>query len=652
MEFFMKWIKRLLKFNFIMIIIGLISLLGIYLFAYFSPVLDIKTTGQYYIYDNNNDIVYQGSGTNKWVGLDDISPDLINATISIEDKNFYKHKGFDFLRIIKAMVTNIKNQEIVGGASTISQQYIKNLYLDFDKNWSRKLEEAWLTLKLETHYSKNEILEGYLNTINFGQGNYGIENASEFYFNKSAKNLSLEEAMILAGIPKNPNNYNPVTDYDAAIKRANVVKEAMINNDKIKEDQANNLFENAIDIYGEKSANDLKNIMYYQDAVKQELETISSVPKTLIETGGLKIYTSLDVDAQRQLEDSVNKNMADSNLQTAGIMVDPKTGNIIALIGGKSYAKSQFNRAISAQRQVGSTMKPLLYYAALENGMTAASTFLSAETTFSFANNQTYSPQNYNQKYANKNITMAAAISYSDNIYAVKTHLFLGEDTLVDVAKRMGINKDLQAIPSLPLGTNEMTMVDFANAYTTLASGGFKRDLGMITRVEDFNGNILYEKKYDNNQVLNANYVYILNELLTSTYNSAFKDYNTPTIISLASKISRKYAMKSGSTSSDCWMVGYNPEILTMIWNGYDDSSEVQAKDGMISKNIWVDATEGYLKSKDSSWYETPSNVIGIPLDAITGEENPSKDKMFVFYFVKGSERFDEKYVNKEKITN
>jgi membrane peptidoglycan carboxypeptidase len=155
---------------------------------------------------------------------------------------------------------------------------------------------------------------------------------------------------------------------------------------------------------------------------------------------------------------------------------------------------------------------------------------------------------------------MAAAISYSDNIYAVKTHLFLGEQTLVDVAKRMGINKDLQAIPSLPLGTNEMTMLDFANAYTTLASGGFKKELSVINSVEDFNGHVLYEKKHENNQVLNGNYVYILNELLTSTYNSAFKDYNTPTIINLASKISRKYAMKSGSTSTDCWMIGYNPD--------------------------------------------------------------------------------------------
>jgi penicillin-binding protein 2D len=644
-------IKKIIKINLISLIIGILAIVILYLAAYLSPVLDIKTTGQYYIYDHNNDVVYQGSGTNKWVSLDDISPDLINAIISIEDKNFYQHKGFDFLRIIKTMATNIKSKEIVGGASTISQQYIKNLYLDFDKNWQRKIEEAWLTLKLEAHYSKQEILEGYLNTINFGEGNYGIENASEYYFNKSAKNLNLEEAIMLAGIPKSPSYYNPISDYDACIKRAKIVAQAMVNNNKLTDNNANNLFQKQVDLYGQKGENNLKNLMYYQDAVKDELESLDSVPKTLIETGGLKIYTSLDMDAQKALEDSVSHNMQDSDLQVAGIMIDPKTGNIKALIGGTNYAKSQYNRVISAERQVGSTMKPLLYYAALENGMTSASTFLSEETTFVFADNQTYSPQNYNQKYANKNITMAAAISYSDNIYAVKTHLFLGEQTLVDVAKRMGINKELQAIPSLPLGTNEMTMLDFANAYTTLASGGFKKELSVINRVEDFSGHVLYEKKYENNQVLNGNYVYILNELLTATYNSAFKDYNTPTIINLASKISRKYAMKSGSTSTDCWMIGYNPDLLTMVWNGYDDSSEVKAKDGIIAKNIWVEATENYLKDTPDDWYQQPDNVVGVPLNAITGEENPPSDKVFIYYFVKGSENADDIYVSKEKTT-
>ena len=634
----MTLFRRFIKINIFLLIMFILFMVSLYTIAYFSPVLDIKSYGQFYIYDDKNNIIYQGSSSNKWVSLDEISPVMKDAIISIEDKNFYKHKGFDYLRILKTMFLNIKNKEIVGGASTISQQYVKNLYLDFDKTFKRKIEEAWLTLKLEMHFSKDEILEGYLNTINFGQGNYGIENASNYYFNKSAKDLTLEEAVILAGIPKSPSNYNPVSNYDNSINRAKVVINSMINNNKLNESDVNNLLVNNIEIYGKKNNGELSNIMYYQDAVKQELHSIDSIPKTLLDTGGLKVYTSLNIDLQKKLEESV-KNSLDGNddMQTSSIIINPKSGNIMALIGGVDYSKSQYNRAISSKRQVGSTMKPLLYYAALENGMTGASKFKSEQTTFTFSNNDSYSPSNYNNKYANKDITMAAAISYSDNIYAVKTHLFLGEETLVNTAKRMGIKKELDEIASLPLGTIELSMIDFANAYTTLASGGYKRQLSFINRVEDLKGNILYEKKIIDEQVLNSSYVYILNELLTSTYNSAFKDYNTPTIISLASKISRKYSMKTGSTSNDCWMIGYNPNILMMVWNGYDNNKEVKASDGNISKNIWVNTIESY-DTDNKEWYETPSNVVGLLLDSISGEEVKDKNKAYVYYFIKGSE--------------
>ncbi len=633
----MKLAKKTIKLGIFFSILGILTLISLYVVAYFSPVLDIKSTGQYYIYDNDNNLVFQGSGNAKWVNLEDVSPYFIDAIISTEDKNFYKHNGFDYLRILKTLFLNFKTRSIVGGASTISQQYVKNLYLDFDKTWERKLEEAWLTLKLEVHYDKDDILEGYINTINFGQGNFGIENAANYYFNKSAKNLTLEESIILSGIPKGPSYYNPVSNYDNAIKRANVVAKAMVNNKKISEDTKNNLFQNKIEIYGKRTENNLDTIMYYQDLVIKELESISAIPTSLIETGGLKIYTSFDLKLQTLLENSINNNIKD-DLQVASVVIDPKTGNIMALTGGKNYAESQYNRASVMKRQVGSTMKPLLYYAALENGMTSTSTFLSQETTFVFSNNETYSPQNYNQRYGNKDITMAAALSYSDNIYAVKTHLFLGTDALVNISKRMGINEYLPNIASLPLGTVELSMLDFANAYTTLASGGYKKDLSFIRKVTDINGNILYEKKDNSTQVLNESYTYILNELLTSTYSSAFKDYNTPTIIGLASKISRKYAMKTGSTGTDCWMIGYNPDILMMVWNGYDDNKELNGTHSKINKNIWVETVEEYVKDKEAHWYEKPENVVGIPRDAVTGGEVTDINKSFVYYYVKGSE--------------
>lgn len=646
----MKTIKRLVKINICLFIIGILGIIGLYVMAYFSPILDIRNTGQYYIYDKNNSIIYQGSGNTKWVALEDVSPYFIDAVISIEDKNFYNHNGFDYLRIIKTLIDNFTTGQIVGGASTISQQYVKNLYLDFDKTWQRKIEEAWLTLKLEVHYDKDEILEGYINTINFGQGNFGVAAASQYYFNKDCKDLTLEEAIILAGIPKSPSYFNPVSSYDDAIDRAKVVAKSMVNNGYISENEKNNLFINKLDIYGKNSENNLNTLMYYETVVKQELDNLN-IPKSLIETGGLKIYTSLDLELQTILENNINEYMPDNDMQVASIIIDPHNGNIIALVGGKNYNTSQYNRAISSKRQVGSTMKPLLYYAALENGMTSSSRFLSEETTFVFSDNDSYSPQNFNQKYANKEITMAAALSYSDNIYAVKTHLFLGEEVLVDTAKRMGIKTELPPIASLPLGTVELSMLDFANAYTTLASNGYKRELSTIVKVTDMQNNVLYEKKESNDQVLNSSYTYILNELLTATYNSAFIDYSNPTIISLGSKISRKYAMKTGSTGTDCWMIGYNPDALMLVWNGYDDNQEMEVADGNISKNIWVNTMEEYLKDKEHSWYELPSNVIGIPLDAVTGLEPTDENNVFVYYFINGSQYVNQETIEKKETT-
>ena len=633
----MKKVSFFIKSCIFLTVIGILAIIGLYTYAFFSPKIELKSTNQYYIYDNNKELVYEGSKTSEWVSLNNISEYSKDAVISIEDKNFYKHKGFDYLRIVKALISNLKNKNIVQGASTISQQYIKNMYLSFDKTWKRKIEEAFLTLELEMHYDKDEILEGYVNTINYGQGNFGIENASQYYFNKKAKDLSLEEAIMLAGIPKNPNNYNPVSNIDKCIKRANVVAKTMLDNNYITEKQYKDLNFRNVNIVGKKSNNNLQMLMYYQDAVIDELKTLKNIPSSLIESGGLKIYTTLDLEAQKSLEESILNNMSDSsNLQVASIVINPNNGGVEALTGGLDYSKSQFNRAISSKRQVGSTMKPILYYSALENNFTSATTFLSAPTTFNLANNQSYAASNVNDKYANKDITMAAAISYSDNIYAVKTHLFLGEDNLVKTAKKMGITTKLTANASLPLGTSEISMYDFANAYTTLASGGYKRKLHFIKKVEDLDGNTLYEFRDKKDLVLNENYVFILNELLTSTYNSAFIDYNNPTVMSLSSKLNQKYAIKTGSTGTDCWIVGYNKKNLMLVWNGYDDNREVEVKDGSYSKNIWLE-TMNKINTKND-WYTAPKNIIGMPLNAITGKYDNSSKNSNIFYFVKGTE--------------
>lgn len=633
----MRKLRFLVKFGVFLFITFLIVMTGLYAYAYFSPKLELANIGQMYIYDKENTLVYQGSGTSEWVNLENISSHLVNAVISVEDKNFYKHQGFDYLRIAKAMITNIKNQSIVQGASTISQQYIKNMYLDFDQTWKRKIEEAFLTLELEVHYDKDAILEGYLNTINFGAGNYGIMNASRYYFDKDASELTLEEAIMLAGIPKNPSRFNPVNHYDACIERAKVVALTMLNNEVIDEETYNHLYENPIPIYGKRETNNLQMLMYYQDAVLKELEKLPGIPTSLLDSGSLKIYTTLDMGAQTKLEESILNQVTDENLQIASVLVDPESGAVRALTGGMNYAESQFNRALQSKRQVGSTMKPFLYYAALENGMTSSSKFMSEYTNFVFSNNKVYSPANYNNIYANKEITMAAALAYSDNIYAVKTHLFLGEETLVNTAKKMGITGELVANPSLALGTSELNMLDYVHGYTTLANGGYTTDNYFIEKVEDLNGNVLYEHKNKKKMVLNSNYVYILNEMLTNTSNSKFQSYISPTALSIANKMSKKYALKTGTTKTDYWTVGYNPDGLLMIWLGYDDAREIGNETSRWAKNIWVETMEEYLKNTEAHWYDTPENIVGILQDPVTGE--PVKDgNAAVFYYVKGSE--------------
>ena len=634
----MHILRKIYKITLFIFLSIIIIIIGLYSYAYFSKPIVLNSYHTFELYDKNNNIFYEGTNQNKWSKIDKISNNLKNAVISVEDKNFYEHNGFDYLRIFKAFIKNIKNKMIVEGGSTISQQYIKNAFLDFNKTWSRKIKEALMTLNLEVHYSKDEILEAYLNTINYGLGNFGITNAASFYFNKKVSDLTLEESLILAGIPKNPSNYNPVSNYEKSIQRAKVVALSMLNNGYLTENEYNNLFKNKIDIYGKKDSNNLQMISYYEDAVYNELKNTLGFNEENINFGNLRIYTGLDLEVQKKLEEEIINNISDEKLQVASVIVTPETGEVLALTGGMNYNKSEYNRALKSKRQVGSTMKPFLYYGALDSGMTSSSTFLSQYTTFSLSNGKTYSPKNFANLYANKEITMSAAIAYSDNIYAVKTNLFLGVDKLIETAKICGIKEKLSNVTSLALGTSELNILDFTNGYNTFATGGYKRNIFFIKKIEDKNGNILYEHRYENNLVLNPNYVYILNEMLTSTTNSSFIDYNTPTALNIASKLKRKYAFKTGTTDTDYWAVGYNKDLLMVIWTGYDDNSNIELKVGNEVKNIWANVVTHLQSDEKNSWYEMPNNVIGLPLDSISGKPTNDSNHMTMFYYIKGSE--------------
>lgn len=631
-----KKTKKILKITLLPLLIIVLGNIIFYVYCFLTPKLEINKSQSYYLYDNNSKLVF---GDNDWITLNKISDDLINATISTEDKYFYKHIGFDYLRIGKAAITNIINRNKSEGASTITQQYARNLFLNFDKTWKRKIDEAILAGELEVHYTKKEILEGYLNTINYG-GVYGIESASKYYFDKSASNLSLAEAALLAGIPKSPNNYSPIKNYSKAKERQKIVLTMMKKNKVISEEEYQKALNENITIVGKSKESNIVSVNYFKDSVLEELKSLKQIPSNIIETGGLKIYTTLDSEAQEDLENSVQKYINnEQELETSAIMMNPDTGGIMALIGGNNYNKSQYNRATNSKRQIGSTMKPILYYTALESGFTPSSSFTSEKTTFTFSEGKTYSPKNYNDKYAEGPISMAAAISYSDNIYAVKTHLFLGEDMLINTAKRIGITSKLTPIPSLALGTEEMSLMEITAAYSSFANQGYKINPHFIKKVEDSKGNTLYENKEEKIEVLNSSLTYILNEMLTYTYNKNFIDYNYPTLISLLPNITHKYAIKSGTTDTDLLIMGYNKNAVLSVWTGYDDNKKIDSTKYSYHKNIWIDTMESYFKNHEAQWYDIPDNVVGVLVNPITGtliDDNAEKKEMF--FYIKGTE--------------
>ncbi len=638
----MKLRKSLWKLACFFLFLVFLSVIGCFLYVKLSPKLLINSANNIILYDQKNEPFFQGSKSKEWVNLNDISDYLIQSTIYTEDKYFYKHFGFDFLRISKAMYTNIMNHNMKQGASTITQQYAKNLFLDFDKTWKRKWNEMWYTMRIEASYSKDEILEGYLNTINYGHGQYGIENASKYYFGKSAKELDLAEASLLTAIPKAPSNYSPILHYDAAKKRQLLVLSNLVNNQIITEQEKNRAYQEELTFIGEDDEVSLSSIHYYQDAVMEELQNIEQIPKNYSKVNGLKVYTTFDYDAQRILEEKIETNFQNvDSLEVASVLLDPNSGGVFALVGGRNYNESSYNRATHSLRQVGSTMKPYLYYAALENGFTSSSAFISEKTSFPLDNEDVYIPKNYNDKYGNKAISMATAIAYSENIYAVKTHMFLGYDALINVARRVGITEKLESVPSLPLGTNEISLLHMAGGYAAFANLGYKIEPHFITKVVDGNGNILYQRKEKKELVLNSSLVFILNNLLTATYDPLYIDYNYPTAISLAAKLKHTYALKSGTTQSDNWNIGFNKNVVCAVWVGHDNNQELVKSDYKYAQNIWYQTIEEYEKDldKDDGWYQQPKNVVAMLVEPISGKPVSDESKNTkLMYYLKGTE--------------
>ncbi len=608
------------------------------------PPLSIPQSTLYYAADGSV-IGESNSGERRyWISLDEVPSHVSEAVIAIEDRTFYNHHGFDLKRIAGAMAANVKAMGKVQGASTITQQYARNLFLTLDKTWSRKLLEAFYTIRLEVNYDKDEILEGYMNTISFGHGAYGIEAASQFYYGKSAKELTLAESAMLAGIPKGPGIYSPLISEEKAKSRQRLVLGAMEKTGVISLEEAKAASLEQLSFTGKHPHHQAEMAPYFYDTVKKELKDKAGLDNRSIALGGLRVYTALDVKQQKMAEEVVSGTISEtSDIQAGFAAMDPETGHVTALVGGRSYQNSSFNRATQAVRQPGSTLKPLLYSAALEHGFTPSTVLRSEPTTFKFKDGQPeYTPHNYNNQYANGEVTMAQALALSDNVYAVKTHLFLGQNVLVDTIRKLGISSKMKEVPSLALGTSGVKPIELLNAYSIIANGGKKVEPVFIIRVEDFRGKVIYEAPKIKEQVLKPEIAFVLSQMMTGMFDPKLNGYATVTGESIVNHMSREYAGKSGSTNSDSWMVGFTPKLASIVWTGYDKGKEITlTADKLYAKNIWIRFMERALEDQDEKEhaFSPPAKVMAIPIDPVNGKKATNSCPVVrLTYFVKGTE--------------
>lgn len=608
------------------------------------PPLSIPQSTLYYAADGS--IIGESNSGQKryWVSLDEISPHAVDAMIAIEDRTFYEHSGFDIKRIGGAVLANMKSMGKVQGASTITQQYARNLFLTLEKTWTRKLLEAFYTIRLEFHYSKDEILEGYFNTISYGHGAYGIEAASQFYFGKSAKELSLAEAAMLAGIPKGPGIYSPLVSPEKAKDRQLLILTAMQETGKISVSEKETAARERLHFIGKHPHHKADFAPYFYDVVKKELSSKAGLDNRVVELGGLKVYTTLDLQYQKIAEEVVQETISEkSEIQVGFAAMEPDTGYVKALVGGRDYNESPFNRAVQAVRQPGSTIKPILYYAALERGFTPATMLRSEPTTFRLnGEHNEYTPHNFNNQYANEKVTMAQALAVSDNVYAVKTHMFLGQNALIETAKKMGIQSGLKKVPSLALGTSGVKVIELLNAYSMIANGGTKVEPVFITRVEDSRGKVIYEAPAFKEKVLKPELAFVLSHMMTGIFDPKLSGYATVTGASVVNQMSREYAGKSGSTNSDSWMAGFTPKLASVVWTGYDKGKEMTlTEDKLYAKNIWIRFMEEALEGQDEKdhAFSPPANTVAVPIDPANGKIATNSCPVFrLTYFVKGTE--------------
>ena len=520
------------------------------------------------IYDGQSDVVTRLHGVQDrtWVSISELQPSTVYAFISAEDARFFEHEGVDVIRIAGAIVADIKAGSYVQGASTISQQLIKLSHLTSEKTISRKAEEAALAYEMERQYSKEDILEMYLNYVYFGGGYYGIEAAAEGYFGVHASDLTLDQSAMLAGILKSPSGYAPHINYAASINRRNNILRLMRDYGYITDDEKKQASAGRPTILHDKNE---EYSGYYTDAVTKSAAALMGITVDELIRGGYSIYSAMDSDIQHYCEEMFKNGelFPAEDSEAAIVVLEPSTGMVVAMVGGRSYTGGiSFNRATDIRRQPGSVIKPVIAYApAFEYlNYTAADMILDEETTFS-----DYTPSNYGNKYYGW-VTVREAVTKSLNVPAVKTLSEVGVERAKDFAKRCGIEfDDKDDSLALALGgfTYGVSPLQIAGAYSCFASGGIYNTPTLIKKITDRNGLTVYEYRQDNRRVMSEANAYILTSMLKSVVTEGTGHRLNTLDIPIAGKTG---TVGLANGNRDAWMAGYTPEYTAVVWQGYD----------------------------------------------------------------------------------
>ncbi len=592
----------------------------------------------------------------KIVEFRELPKSLVDSIIAIEDRRFFDHPGIDFRGLFRALWRNVEEGKAHQGGSTITQQLVKNFFLTPERTLKRKLSEAFISVLLETRLSKEQIFQMYCNEIHFGQdGSYsinGVGEAANFYFRKDVANLTLSESAFLAGIIRGPSYYSPYSQPQRAIERRNQVLDALVDAGKIQRSEAELARKSDLKVMP-KSASSNAEAPYFLDFLQTQFA--ERVEGKEVSQESYRIYSTIDMDLQKaadravreglaQLEKDYSKRYRPGSLQASLIALNARTGEVLAMVGGRDYALSQLNRAVEAKRQPGSVFKPIVYTAALQTAyeetddkiITPASRFLDSKETFLYGNNQTYEPDNFGEKYSDELVTMREALTKSLNVVTVRVAEKAGYWRVAKMAEQFGLPKP-QPFPSIALGVSEATPLQIASAYTAFPNLGVRYEPYSILRITDSNGNTLFQNSPRPHQTISPQIAFIITSILQDVIDRG-------TAARARSMGFTATAAGKTGTSRDGWFAGFTPNLVCVVYVGFDDNSQLGLEGSKAALPIWTQFMKQALARRPDlggeSFPAPKSGLTTLTLDRNTGliaTEDCAEDT-YEEYFISGTE--------------